>query len=116
MLITDRLDISFNKHGGNTESTAAHESIVSTKTDLRVRVLKLIRCAGERGATSDAVELVLGGRHQSISARFTELKAAGLIEPAGRRKTRSGRTAMAWRVTLAPGEEHFRFDPDGGDL
>lgn len=97
--VNDDLDIAFNRHGGNPESTAAHESIVPTKATMRLRVLNLIRCAGERGITSDEVELALGGRHQSISARFTELKAGNFIEPAGRQKTRSGRTAMAWRAT-----------------
>ncbi len=97
-MITDDLDISFNKHGGNPESTAAHESVVPLKHDLRARVLRAIAGYESHGATSDHLECVLGLRHQSVSARITELKAANLIVPAGKRPTRSGRLATAWRV------------------
>lgn len=98
-LITDDLDISFNKHGGNPESTAAHESVVPLKHALRTRVLLAIAGSGENGLTSDDVESMLGLRHQSASARITELRAGNMIEPAEKRPTRSGRTAQAWKAT-----------------
>lgn len=96
--MNDALDITFNKHGGNPESTAAHESIVPTKAAQRAVVLSAIRATGLVGLTSDEAEQLLGLRHQACSARFTELKESNFIEPAGKRKTRSGRTAQAWRV------------------
>lgn len=96
-MLNDTLDISFNKHGGNPESAAAHESIVPSKAAQRAAVLRLLG-SDEMGFTSDEAEQALGLRHQACSARFTELKEANLIEPVCRRVTRSGRTAMAWRA------------------
>lgn len=97
-MTNENVDITANFHGGNKESVAAHDSIRPTKAQVRARVLSIIRSGGEAGATSDEAESWTGLSHQSCSARFTELKADGLIEPAGRRLTRSGRGAMAWRL------------------
>lgn len=96
-MLNDTLDIAFNKHGGNPESTAAHKSIIPNKAVQRAAVLRLLG-SGKMGFTSDEAEEALGLRHQACSARFTELREAGLIEPVCRRVTRSGRTAMAWRA------------------
>jgi predicted transcriptional regulator len=52
------------------------------------------------GLTSDQVEQILGGRHQTISARVNELRERGWITDSGlRRPTRSGRKAIVWKPT-----------------
>lgn len=84
-------DITANRHGGNEHSTAAAATI--DKAALRAAILTFIASRGELGATSDEAEVALGLSHQTVSARFTELKALELVTPAGRRPTRSGRSA-----------------------
>lgn len=88
-----KTDICANRHGGNAESVAANRK--TNKQRDSWRVLNFLDC--EKGETSDYVELSLGMSHQTCSARFADLKRAGLIEPTERRKTRSGRWAMALR-------------------
>lgn len=52
------------------------------------------------GLTADQVEQLLGGRHQTISARVNELRERGWITDSGlRRPTRSGRRAIVWKPT-----------------
>lgn len=97
-MVNENVDITRNYHGDNPESVAAHDSIRPSKAKQRALVLKLIREAGALGMTSDEAEQALGLRHQACSARFTELKAEDAIVEAGRRRTRSGRMAQAWRV------------------
>lgn len=49
------------------------------------------------GATDDEIEVRLGLRHQSASARRRELVLLGEIRDSGkRRQTRSGRAAVVW--------------------
>lgn len=48
------------------------------------------------GATCDDVEVALGMKHQTVSARIRELVQMNLIVPRGVRKTRSGRNATVW--------------------
>lgn len=87
-------DITRDFHGGNRESAEAHASIVGSKDSLRRRVVAFVRSRGERGATSDEIELALRLPHQTVSARITEAKAVGELVPSGvRRQTRSGRNA-----------------------
>jgi predicted transcriptional regulator len=53
-----------------------------------------------KGMTCDEVELLMDGRHQTISARVNELRDKGWIKDSGRkRKTRSGRQAIVWIPT-----------------
>lgn len=86
-------DICTNNHGGNAESVAASR----TTNRLRDRNRIIVHLASVPDATCDEVEVALEMNHQTCSARFSELKAAGLIEPTTRRKTRTGAMAMAWR-------------------
>ena len=86
-------DICANRHGGNAESVAANKA-TNKERDAK-RILALFEWHGH--ATCDEAEIQLGMSHQTCSARFADLKRAGLIEPTTRRKTRSGRWAMAWR-------------------
>jgi Fic family protein len=47
----------------------------------------------QNGATCDEAEVALNLRHQTASARITELRLAGKLRPIGTRATRSGRQA-----------------------
>lgn len=50
--------------------------------------------------TSDELERIFDMRHQTVSARLSELHYAGFIEASGmERPTRSGRNAIVWQVT-----------------
>lgn len=61
----------------------------------------ILRAIGRRGATSDAVELATGLKHQTVSAQIRHLTEAGLLVASeDRQPTRSGRAATVW--TLAP--------------
>lgn len=86
-------DITAARHGGNPHSTAAAASI--DKAAIRKRVLAVIASL-DFGATSDEVEVITGLSHQTVSARMSELKRDGAVVPAGRRPTRSGRSAAVW--------------------
>lgn len=88
-----KTDICANRHGGNAESVAANGG--TNKGRDEARILAAIEYMG--ACTCDEVEVLLCLSHQTCSARFADLKRAGLIEPTTRRKTRSGRWAMAWR-------------------
>src|SRR5215472_16366774 len=91
-----------NYHGGNQESTEAHESIRAEKARLRARVVRYVERRGQRGATCDEIEVASGMSHQTISARCTEAKALGEVVDSGRRRpTRTGRNA-AVLVTPSP--------------
>ena len=81
---------------------AAASKTGSASTD-RQRIRKFIDSRGTFGATCDEVEAELGLSHQNASARIWELagrnhKAPHLlaIKQAGKRKTRSGRSAWVW--------------------
>lgn len=87
-----KTDICANRHGGNAESVAANNG-TNKKRDFYIILNRLAVLDG----TCDEVERELGMSHQTCSARFADLKRDGLIEPTTRRKTRSGRWAMAWR-------------------
>lgn len=90
------MDITAGKHGGDPFSTEAHTSIISSKEQVRAKVYGYIERQGIQGATADEVEEALDMLPQSVSARFTELKALSKIELIGKRKTRSGRNAGVW--------------------
>jgi predicted transcriptional regulator len=83
------------RHGGNPFSEAAHASLTD-KAKIRAAILTFIASRGDHGATSEEAEQALGLSHQTCSARFSELKIAEQILPAGRRPTSSGRSAGVW--------------------
>ena len=89
-------DITANFHKGNERSVEAHASIKPTKAALLQRVIYAIKAAGPKGLTSDEAEVITGLSHQTVSARFTELRAAARLVFVEKRKTRSGRYADAW--------------------
>jgi predicted transcriptional regulator len=83
--------------GSETSEEAARSVEVDART-LRGIVLAFIRGRGERGATCDEIEVELGLRHQTASARIRELVQADyLADRQARRSTRSGRRAVVWR-------------------
>lgn len=103
-------DITRRFHGGNAESNAAHRSIVKDKATLTRRVVAFVRARGQRGATSDEVEVALGLPHQTVSARITEAKAAGeLVMSGDRRPTRSGRNAAVLVAAESVAEPALEF-------
>lgn len=94
-------------HNGTPTSKEAAESLTpETLKGLRRRVYDLIsaRTANGIGTTSDDAEEILQMRHQTVSARVNELANAGLIIPAGRKLTRSRRTAVAYVVAKGGGK------------
>ncbi|HYJ33779.1 MAG TPA: hypothetical protein VE326_11220 [Candidatus Binatia bacterium] len=96
-------DITSRLHGGNAESAEANESIEPDKARMRQAVLRYIESRGLVGATCDEVEHALRMRHQTASARLTELKRAKQVVATERRRpTWSGRMA---RVYAAAGDD-----------
>lgn len=73
------------------ESREAEKTL--DKEALKARVLHFIKDRGKKGITCDELESRLKMRHQTASARVTELKKEGLVIAIGRRPTRSGRMA-----------------------
>jgi hypothetical protein len=60
-------------------------------------VLDFIRSRGARGATDDEIEVVLGMRHQTASARRRGLVLKLYVSDSGaKRPTRSGSSAIVW--------------------
>jgi hypothetical protein len=86
-------------------SEAAAESMVITAKVLKAICLRHIEAAEiavPPGLTCDEVEVLTGGRHQSVSARIRELVLDGSIYDTGlRRPTRSGRKANVYRIKTA---------------
>ena len=56
-----------------------------------------------KGITCEELENHLGLKHQTVSARLSELSRAGLIEPGPEPgRTRSGRKAVRWIRKIVP--------------
>ena len=82
-------------HNGTDTSREAAASVAGKTICQRMRIMEHIICSN--GATCDDLEVALGMSHQATSARLVELKNAGRILDLGeRKKTRSGRNAVAW--------------------
>jgi predicted transcriptional regulator len=95
-------DICTTYHKGNTESREAHASIERMKEAMRVKIVGRLKEVPS-GRTCDEIETDLGLRHQTASARISELLASTrIIRTTIRRPTRSGRSAS---VVVAP--EHW---------
>jgi predicted transcriptional regulator len=78
-------DVCANKHKGNAESKEANAKASSGKLQMREYVLLNIEKAGDYGLTCKELADKWGVGMNTISGRWTELKAAGLIEQIGRR-------------------------------
>jgi hypothetical protein len=84
--------------GSETSHAAADSLSGAVLNDLQLKVLEAI--IDSKGLTCDEVELQLGLRHQTASARINELIKGAYVEDAGeRRNTTSGRKATVWKAT-----------------
>lgn len=87
---------------GSETSVAAASAIEKHVHRLRNQVLDAFREAGALGLTSNEVELKLGMRQSTASARVRELNLLGWLEEVGKRKTRSGRMAKVFTARPQP--------------
>ena len=98
-------DITRNRHRGNPQSEAAHESITGSKIAMQQAILRFMAAQGEYGSICNEAEIGLIMLHQTCSARFSELRASGQIVPTGtKRPTSSGRMAAVYRVAAKAAE------------
>lgn len=88
-------DICASRHGGNQQSQAANTR--TNKQRDAEEILGLMEFGKSEDYTCREASEILKMPYTTASARFSDLKRDGLIEPTVRRKTRSGCTAMAWR-------------------
>ncbi|MBL8825376.1 MAG: helix-turn-helix transcriptional regulator [Planctomycetaceae bacterium] len=80
-------------------SQEAADSVAAVAGHMRQRVLDHVASCGEFGATADEIQLALGMRPQTCSARCNELLRFGLIKRSGqRRPTESGRSAHVYVI------------------
>ena len=87
---------------GSDTSEEAAESMKDRAATLRFAVYRCVDSAGYEGRTCDEVEMIMDGKHQTISPRFTELSTEGgrdgrwLVRLQTKRPTRSGRSAFVY--------------------
>lgn len=88
---------------GSETSAAAAESMVDHSTNIELQVLAyFMHMAAYSGATDDEIEVHLGLKHQTVSARRRQLERKGMVVKMYedgkrvRRPTRSGRLAGAY--------------------
>jgi len=83
-------------------SQQAKQSLAPVLPSMRERVYAYIDSCGMSGATDDEIEVALGMKHQTASARRKDLWDASRISWDGRkRKTRSGCLANVWITKAA---------------
>ena len=81
-------------------SLAAQKTIRPKAAAIRASIRKYLQ---EDPSTCDQIEVALGLRHQTASARICELRQTEQIFDTGaRRPTRSGALAIVWAVKGAP--------------
>ena len=77
-------DICQSRHQGSEESVVAFETkIKPSLSQSRAKVLAAIKAAGQDGITCKELAASWGVGMNKISGRFSDLKRAGLIAPAG---------------------------------
>jgi hypothetical protein len=74
-------DNMLNFHRGNEASALAYERSKHTLSRDRQQILEMAVAAGDRGITCDEVEAALGLKHQTASARITDLKCENWLKP-----------------------------------
>jgi hypothetical protein len=93
-------------------SCAAAQSIAGGIGRLQGLVLDALTALGDTGSTDDELEVGLGIKHQTVSARRRELVLKGLVRNSGRtRLTRSKRAATVWVLGYNP-----TFSTDEGPM
>lgn len=92
-------DVCRGRHGGSAESEAANRRVHRAKYELRSLLYHFVLHRGGTGATCEEASRELGMRYTTASARLSELKADGWLEPTGeRRKTAGGSSAAVLRA------------------
>jgi hypothetical protein len=77
-------------------SREAYESVGRGKNTLSDKIIEKLNVSP---FTCDEMEVLLEGRHQSVSAQIRNEVKAGRVEDSGmRRPTRSGRNAIVWKL------------------
>src|SRR6516164_7534558 len=90
-------DICANRHGGNTESIDANIDTARKKARDRALITDFFRRHGPH--ICEEAEAALDMSHQTCSARISELKADGILEPTkDRRETRTGSMARVLKL------------------
>lgn len=82
-------DVCASNHRGNLESVKAAEQGSARRPGQRQRIFTFLHSRGTEGATCEEIELALDLRHQTCSARISELKAEGIIQDSGRKRQTS---------------------------
>jgi len=98
-------DITSNYHHGNPRSVQAHKRTTRNKLRDQLRIIKLLE-GYPRGLICEEAEVLLNMRHQTCSARFSEMKRDGLLILTGEQRETS---------TGSPADVHAlpRFWPQG---
>ena len=91
-------DICILYHKGNAESSAAHYYVKLTAKSYRTLIFNIIRSCNHNGITCEEIELSHDWKHQTVSARISELKRDGEIIANGKRQTTSGCMASIYFV------------------
>jgi len=105
-------DICQNKHQENAQSMAAFNVVAKSIAKRRGEVLRIIKEAGEKGATVHEAAHLMDTHPNNISGRFTELKRDNIIEQKGKRPTPSGSNAGVYVIKTTP-EGELNFDMFG---
>ena len=86
-------DITSNYHHGNPRSVQAHKRTARNKLRDQLRIIKLLE-GYPLGLICEEAEILLNMRHQTCSARFSEMKRDGLLVLTGeQRETSTGSPA-----------------------
>ncbi len=100
----DLHDICGNRHKGNPRSVAANKKVAPKKESIREKILTLI--TQHPGLLHcDDIESILGLKHQTASARISELKRDFMIFISGEKKTTSGCMAALYSPTTVGFEQ-----------
>lgn len=72
-------DVTRNYHRGDHQSALAHQSIEPKKAAMQRQIYDYITSCGRKGATCAEAEIALNMKHQTCSARCTELRKTNQI-------------------------------------
>lgn len=78
--LLDMIDLCANRSRGNKESAAAHEKVVSIKTQMHERIMRLAEVRKEYGITVHEVANAFGKTPNQVSGRLSELKMVGKLK------------------------------------
>jgi len=102
MTVSKGDDITWNKHGGNPQSILAN--LLTDKGRDMARIYRHVHNCGYYGCTSDEAAVVLHMPSQTCSARFSDMKAMGLLIEkyvSGKKVTRLTRQRAPAAVCIA---------------